>query len=224
MMIINQKKGIEMEKKRIIERMKQLADLIHYEPGDISHLANAMCVNVLNNGNTSNKEYSNGSLATLGDTVLKMIITEKLYLEGKDTKEAKRYMNVKKLERDPRAFVFAKQGFHARTEIMSVPTSSWTTDPEKLPVGGYAYDHLSSADFTVGDFPFHEFVRYISGKSSFGMVKAVREFYSTLSEESKPATPDGRMTEKEIVAVYYNVWWRRGWRRNFSRISSVMPQ
>ena len=44
-----------MEKKRIIERMKQLADLIHYEPGDISHLANAMCVNVLNNGNTSNK-------------------------------------------------------------------------------------------------------------------------------------------------------------------------
>jgi dsRNA-specific ribonuclease len=84
MMIINQKKGIEMEKKRIIERMKQLADLIHYEPGDISHLANAMCVNVLNNGNTSNKEYSNGSLATLGDTVLKMIITEKLYLEGKD--------------------------------------------------------------------------------------------------------------------------------------------
>ena len=43
-----------------------------------------MCVNVLKNGNTSNKEYFNGSLATLGDSVLKMIITEKLYLEGKD--------------------------------------------------------------------------------------------------------------------------------------------
>ena len=73
-----------MEKKRIIEKMKQLAELIHYDPGDITPLANAMCVNVLDNGNTSNKEYYNGSLATLGDTVLKMIITEKLYLEGKD--------------------------------------------------------------------------------------------------------------------------------------------
>ena len=73
-----------MEKRRIIEKMKQLAELIHYNPGDITHLANAMCVNVLDHGNTSNKEYYNGSLATLGDTVLKMIITEKLYLEGKD--------------------------------------------------------------------------------------------------------------------------------------------
>lgn len=73
-----------MEKKRIIEKMKQLSDLIHYDPGDITHLTNAMCVNVLDNGNTSNKEYYNSSLATLGDTVLKMIITEKLYLEGKD--------------------------------------------------------------------------------------------------------------------------------------------
>ena len=63
---------------------------------------------------------------------------------------------------------------------MSVPTFSWTTDPEKLPVGGYAYDHLSSADFTVEDFPFHEFVKYISGKSSFGMVKTVRDFCANL--------------------------------------------
>ena len=73
-----------MEKRIIVEKMEQLAELIHYEPVDISHLSNAMCVNVLDNGNTSNKEYSNGSLATLGDSVLKMIITEKLYLEGMD--------------------------------------------------------------------------------------------------------------------------------------------
>lgn len=45
-----------MEKKRIIEKMKQLAELIHHDSGDITHLANAMCVNVLDNGNTSNKE------------------------------------------------------------------------------------------------------------------------------------------------------------------------
>ena len=121
----------------------------------------------------------------------------------KDSNEARRYMGRKKLERDPRSFVFVRSGFNSRTEIMSVPTSSWTTDPEKLPIGGYAYDHLSSADFTVGDFPFHEFVRYISGKSSFGMAKAIREFYASLPEEDGKLVTDGRMTEKEIVAKYY---------------------
>ena len=33
-----------------------VGELIHYDPGDMTHLANAMCVNVLDNGNTSNKE------------------------------------------------------------------------------------------------------------------------------------------------------------------------
>ncbi len=121
----------------------------------------------------------------------------------KDNDEAKKYMNLRKLERDPRSFAFVRPGYHARKQIMSVPTSSWTKDPETLPMGGYAYDHLSSADFTVGDFPFHEFVRYISGKSSFGMAKAIREFYASLPEEDGKPVPDGRMTEKEIVAKYY---------------------
>ena len=55
----------------------------------------------------------------------------------------------------------------------------------------------------MGEFPFHDFVRYISGKSSFGMAKAIREFYATLPEDDGKPEPDGRMTEKEIVAVYY---------------------
>ena len=79
---------------------------------------------------------------------------------------------------------------------MTVPTSSWTHDPETLPIGGYAYDHLSSADFSVGEFPFHEFVRYISGKSSFGMAKAIREFYDTLGTDA-PVTPDKAKEERE---------------------------
>lgn len=113
----------------------------------------------------------------------------------KDNDEAKRYMNRKKLERDPRSFAFVRPGYAARKQIMSVPTSSWTRDPETLPVGGYAYDHLSSADFTVGDFPFHDFVRYISGKSSFSMAKAIREFYDTLPEDDGVPVPDREKSE-----------------------------
>ncbi len=123
----------------------------------------------------------------------------------KDTAAAKRYMNAKKLERDPRSFAFVQPGFHAKRQIISVPTSSWTRDPDTLPVGGYAYDHLSSADFSVGEFPFHDFVRYISGKSSYSMASAIKEFYKTLeTDEGGPKrTGDGRYTERELVAVYY---------------------
>ena len=114
----------------------------------------------------------------------------------KDNDEARKYMNRKKLERDPRSFAFVRPGYRARPQIMTVPTSSWTHDPETLPIGGYAYDHLSSADFSVGDFPFHEFVRYISGKSSFGMAKAIREFYDTLGTDA-PVTPDRAKEDRE---------------------------
>ncbi len=114
----------------------------------------------------------------------------------KDNDEARKYMNRKKLERDPRSFAFVRPGYRARPQIMTVPTSSWTHDPETLPIGGYAYDPLSSADFSVGDFPFHEFVRYISGKSSFGMAKAIREFYDTLGTDA-PVTPDRAKEERE---------------------------
>ncbi|MBQ3735916.1 MAG: hypothetical protein II855_03175 [Candidatus Methanomethylophilaceae archaeon] len=35
------------------------------------------------------------------------------------------------------------------------------------------------------------------------MAKAIREFYASLPEEDGKPVPDGRMTEKEIVAKYY---------------------
>lgn len=76
-----------MESRRINDRMKELATRICYEPGNLDHLKKAMCVDPLNNGNRSNKEYVNGALATLGDTVLKTVIADRLYHEGKDREE-----------------------------------------------------------------------------------------------------------------------------------------
>ena len=73
----------------------------------------------------------------------------------------------------------------------------------KLNEGEYAYDNLSSADFVVGDFPFHEFVQHISGKSSYDMISGIKEFYAALPEGDAPVQSDGRYTEKEFVSVYY---------------------
>ena len=122
----------------------------------------------------------------------------------KNNLEAKRFIESRKYDMDPRSIVFVKAGYSEPTQLLPVPTSSWTRDPETLDIGEYAYDNLSSADFSVGDFPFHEFVQHISGKSSYDMISGIREFYRSLPTENTIAEkPDGRMTEKEFIGKWY---------------------
>ena len=52
-------------KMAILDRMNELAEKIHHVPDDIAYLSKSLCVNALNNGNTSKKEYFNGSLPLL---------------------------------------------------------------------------------------------------------------------------------------------------------------
>ena len=65
-----------MEEKIIIDKMHELAKLINYETNDISYLKKAMYCQPLDD---KKEEYSDESLATLGDAVLKLILTEYLY-------------------------------------------------------------------------------------------------------------------------------------------------
>lgn len=121
----------------------------------------------------------------------------------KDNLRSRRYLESRHSDMDPRSLVYVKAGFNEPVQILPVPTSSWTRDPETLDVGEYAYDNLSSADFVVGDFPFHEFVQYISGKSSYDMIAGIKEFYAMLEESGEPDQADGRMTEQDAVRIYY---------------------
>ena len=70
--------------------------------------------------------------------------------------------------------------FNETTELLPDPKSSRARGPDSLAVGEYAYDNLSSADFIVGDFPVHDFVTCISGRSSYEMIGAIRGFYKSL--------------------------------------------
>lgn len=81
----------------------------------------------------------------------------------KNNLAAARFIKQMHYDMDPRSIVYVKAGFHEPVQRMPVPTSSWTRDPETLAVGEYAYDNLSSADFVVGDFPFHSFSHRIWG-------------------------------------------------------------
>ena len=122
----------------------------------------------------------------------------------KNNAAAKRFIEKRHYEMDPRSIVYVKAGFNEPTELLPVPTSSWTRDPDSLAVGEYAYDNLSSADFIVGDFPFHDFVTCISGRSSYEMIGAIRGFYKSLPPpEDGGKASDGRMTEEEWMGKWF---------------------
>lgn len=75
-----------LEKTVVISRMNELAKFIGYEPNDITFLSKAMhCQRIHREGDGKNrKNYTNDSLATLGDSLLKFILTEYLFDNGYD--------------------------------------------------------------------------------------------------------------------------------------------
>ena len=77
-----------MEKRRIEKEMRELELKLHYHFNDISWLAKAMGsikIEVVGRGKNGS-EYSNEGLATVGDTILKSVIADKLYSDGIRTK------------------------------------------------------------------------------------------------------------------------------------------
>lgn len=71
-----------LSQNEITERMIELAELIGYEYNDISWLAKAMYCKVVGHkkgGGQNRDNYSNGQMAALGNSVLKMIVSEELF-------------------------------------------------------------------------------------------------------------------------------------------------
>lgn len=69
---------------RIKAEMRELEKIIKYQFNDISQLEKAMrSVLLEKQGGKSNQEYSNDSLACLGDTIIKFLIADRLYKQDK---------------------------------------------------------------------------------------------------------------------------------------------
>lgn len=64
-------------KTRIVARIKQLAKKLNYDYDNIEFLVQAM-----NREPIDNNDFANQSLATLGDSVLGFMVTERLFKEG----------------------------------------------------------------------------------------------------------------------------------------------
>ena len=141
----------------------------------------------------------------------------------KENNKAQRWIKSRGMDMDPRSIVYVQPGYNERTQMMLVPTSSWTRNPDDLDVGEYAYDNLSSADFVVGEFPFHEFVQHISGKSSYDMISGIKEFYDRMNAvvmENGQAVLDVarivRDTKKQIA------WKMRDLDYSLPKIAAIM--
>ena len=80
-----------LDVKKTEEKMIELAKVLQYEYKDISWLKKAMYAQKIS-GSKSHKNYANDTLATLGDSVLKCILTEYFY----DKEENKEYITEKK--------------------------------------------------------------------------------------------------------------------------------
>lgn len=81
-----------MDDEIIVFKMIELAKLIDYKPLNISFLQRAMyCQIIHKDGDGKNrKNYTNDSFATLGDALLKFILTEYLFDKGCDKAEITR--------------------------------------------------------------------------------------------------------------------------------------
>ena len=128
----------------------------------------------------------------------------------KDPAEARRFLARNGYDYDYRSVVFVSPGAHERTLPLPVPETSWTRDPETLSPGEYAYDTFSSADFRLGDgFPFGDFVYAVSGRSSYEMVRAIRDFYASLEEGEENAAGVSDEDREAIERAYRDeVAWR----------------
>ena len=121
----------------------------------------------------------------------------------KNVERSAAFVRKRRYDLDPRDIVYVKTAADAPVRMMIVPTSSWTRDPYTIPVGEYAYDTNSSAAFQIGDFPFYEFLFFISGKTSFDMVDSIREFYRKMEAGEVGEGPvDRDRVEKELKLRY----------------------
>lgn len=103
---------------------------------------------------------------------------------SKDESHAKDYLRKHGRNEHPRDVIFLKWSSRYPDNALKIPSTSWTTPPEKLKMGEFCYDHKASAEFSVGEnFDFKAFISATGNVSSYGMVKAIRGFY-----ESQPKT------------------------------------
>lgn len=84
-----------LDKELVRRRTTELAEWLEYEYRDITWLEQAMYCKIIGRkgGGKNRDNYSNGRLAALGNAVLKMIVVDELYDQGKSLGEVDNHKN-----------------------------------------------------------------------------------------------------------------------------------
>lgn len=136
----------------------------------------------------------------------------------KDPQRAREYVREHGLDMEPRQFITVQMGHDHEPELMTVGSSPWTTPLDELRTGGFGYDHLACADFSMGSeaFDFREFMRRCGGVPSMNLSSAILSYFDDMDckaeeegEEHQQALrvnrmrnlPRGKLTWDEIAYV-----------------------
>ena len=101
--------GINIDLDLIDSRMHELEAIIGFRFRDIRNLADAMCVVKITrkNAGRNSKEYYNNVLATVGDSVLKLVLSDSLFRKGLHMGELTEYKSC--LESNDRLYSISEE-------------------------------------------------------------------------------------------------------------------
>lgn len=145
------------------------------------------------------------------------------YMSGmfrKDTGLARKYIDRHRLQGQPRDYTTIQYGAKGRPWLMHIPRTSWTRSPDELEEGEYCYDHLSSADFSLGDdFDIKEFVQAVSNVPSHLIADAIVNFFrcGAVAKESELQAAEANMR----IAQMLRLDRMRRMRFSWSKISDI---
>ncbi len=130
-----------MNKQEIVKKMQDLSSLLEFQFQNIEWLAKAMCTEKINDdGEGKNHiEHQNDALATVGDTLLKFVIADKLYEDNHDiTKKALTEQKAElecnevlyKITNDPKTPII-NYAYHCRSFYPESPKNDRVANPKK---------------------------------------------------------------------------------------------
>jgi len=106
------------------------------------------------------------------------------YMNGKwrkDIPRARKAIEDLGLDCEPRDLITVQYGRYGKVRMIPVPTCPWCRSIEEIEVGEYCYDHLASADFTLGeDFDIKPFITAVSDVPSDKMAATILEYFEKL--------------------------------------------
>jgi len=138
----------------------------------------------------------------------------------KDIPRARKYIEARGTKAQPRDYTTLQYGTNGKPWLLRIPPASWTRLPEDLKEGEYCYDHLSYADFALGEkFDLGKFNQALSNVPSHKTADAILDFFR--NEETAAETESQAAEAAERIGRMLRIDRMRKMGISWSKISAI---